>query len=42
MDMRLSDSELWAWAEREASKMPGFKPVEEWRSEVSRRMGLKV
>jgi len=42
MDMRLSDNELWAWAEREASKMPGFKPVEEWRSEVSRRMGLKV
>ena len=42
MDMSLSDTELWAWAEREASKMPGFKPVEEWRSEVSRRMGLKV
>ena len=42
MDMELSDSELWAWAEREAKKMPGFKPVEEWRSEVSRRMGLRA
>jgi catechol-2,3-dioxygenase len=42
MDMRLSDGELWAWAEREAKKMPGFKPVEEWRSEVSRRMGLRA
>lgn len=38
MDMRMSDSELWAWAEREAKKMPGFKPVAEWRAEVSRRM----
>jgi len=38
MDMKMSDSELWAWAEREAKKMPGFRPVEEWRSEVARRM----
>ncbi len=38
MDMRLSDAELWAWAEREAKKLPGFKPVEEWRAEVSQRM----
>ena len=40
MDMRMSDTELWAWAEREASKLPGFRPVEEWRAEISRRMGL--
>ena len=38
MDMRLSDDELWAWAEREAKKQPGFQPVEQWRAEVSRRM----
>jgi catechol-2,3-dioxygenase len=31
MDMKLSDAEIWAWAEREARKLPGFKPVEEWR-----------
>ena len=34
MDMRLPDAEIWKWAEREARKQPGFKPVEEWRSEL--------
>jgi catechol 2,3-dioxygenase-like lactoylglutathione lyase family enzyme len=34
MDMTLSDAELWAWAEAEARKLPGFKPVEQWRREV--------
>lgn len=38
MDMSLPDAELWAWAEREARKLPGFKPVEEWRSEMAQRM----
>src|SRR4051812_19341136 len=38
MDMRLPDQELWAWAEREARKQPGFRPVEEWRGEMARRM----
>ena len=38
MDMKLSDRELWAWAEAEARKQPGFKPVEEWRSALSRQM----
>jgi hypothetical protein len=38
MDMRLSDRELWAWAEAEARKQPGFKSVEEWRSALSRQM----
>ena len=38
MDMSLPDGELWAWAEREARKLPGFKPVEEWRSEMARKM----
>ena len=38
MDMRLSDAELWSWAEREAARHPGFKPVEEWRAELARRM----
>ncbi|TAK80755.1 MAG: glyoxalase [Betaproteobacteria bacterium] len=36
MDMTLSDAELWAWAEAEARKLPGFKPVEQWRKEVFR------
>ena len=38
MDMRLADAELWAWAEREASRLPGFMPVEQWRVEIARRM----
>jgi catechol-2,3-dioxygenase len=33
MDMKLSDAEIWAWAEREARSSPGFEPVEEWRKE---------
>jgi catechol-2,3-dioxygenase len=38
MDMRLPDAELWHWAEAEARKQPGFKPVEDWRAEMARRM----
>jgi len=38
MDMKLSDAELWDWAEREARRQPGFTPVEEWRS----ALGLKL
>ena len=38
MDMGLPDAELWAWAEAEARKLPGFKRVDLWREEVSRKM----
>jgi catechol 2,3-dioxygenase-like lactoylglutathione lyase family enzyme len=38
MDMSLGDAELWAWAEREARKLPGFKPVGEWRAEMAKKM----
>ena len=38
IDMKLSDAELWAWAEAEARKQPDFKPVEQWRAEISRKM----
>jgi catechol 2,3-dioxygenase-like lactoylglutathione lyase family enzyme len=38
MDMKLSDAEIWDWAEREARKLPGFRPVEEWRAELEGRM----
>jgi catechol-2,3-dioxygenase len=38
MDMDLPDAEIWARAEREAKTLPGFRPVEEWRSEIRRRM----
>jgi catechol 2,3-dioxygenase len=39
MDMSLPDDQLWAWAESEARKLPGFTKVENWRDEVARRMG---
>jgi len=39
MDMSLPDRELWAWAEADARKRPGFKPVAKWRAEVAARMG---
>src|SRR6185503_11839465 len=38
MDLRLSDAELWQWVEAEARKQPGFRPVEDWRAEMKRRM----
>ena len=38
MDMRLSDAELWRWAEDEARKQPGFRPVEEWRRELDEKL----
>jgi catechol 2,3-dioxygenase-like lactoylglutathione lyase family enzyme len=38
LDMKLNDNQLWAWAEAEARKQPGFKPVEEWRAELARSM----
>jgi catechol-2,3-dioxygenase len=38
LDMKLSDAELWAWAERDARARPGFKPVEEWRSALRHKL----
>jgi catechol-2,3-dioxygenase len=38
MDMKLSDAELWKWAEAEARKLPDFKPIEEWRAGLSRTL----
>ena len=39
MDMQLSDAQLWSWAEAEASKEKGFKPVGEWQAEMAGKMG---
>jgi catechol-2,3-dioxygenase len=39
MDMKLSDAELWKWAEAEARKIPDFQPVEQWRAGLSRKLG---
>ena len=38
MDMKLSDAELWQWAEAEARKLPDFQPVEKWRAALSRKL----
>jgi len=38
MDMKLSDAELWRWAEAEARRSPGFMPVEQWRATLSRKL----
>jgi catechol 2,3-dioxygenase-like lactoylglutathione lyase family enzyme len=38
MDMSLPDDALWKWAERTARELPGYKPVEEWRSELGKRL----
>ena len=38
MNMKLSDAELWKWAEAEARKLPDFQPVEKWRAALSRKL----
>jgi len=38
MDISLPDDRLWAWMEETVRTLPGFKPVEEWREEISARM----
>jgi catechol-2,3-dioxygenase len=38
MDMKMDDKQLWSWAEAEAKKQPGFKPLEDWSAEMARRM----
>jgi catechol-2,3-dioxygenase len=38
MDMKLSDAELWEWAEAEARKLPQFQPVEQWRNGIEKKI----
>lgn len=38
MDMSLPDDALWQWAEKSARELPGYKPVEDWRAELSKRL----
>ena len=39
MDMSLSDAALWRWAEDTARRLPGYQPVEQWRTELARKLG---
>jgi catechol-2,3-dioxygenase len=38
MDMSLPDDVLWKWAEKTARELPGYKPVEQWRAELGKRL----
>jgi catechol 2,3-dioxygenase len=38
LDMALPDAALWAKVEAEARKLPGFRPVEEWRATIAHKM----
>lgn len=38
MDMSLSDEALWQWAEQSARALPGYKPVEDWRAGLARKL----
>jgi catechol 2,3-dioxygenase-like lactoylglutathione lyase family enzyme len=41
LDLKLPDDEIWAWAEADARKRPGFRPVEEWRKGVRTLLSIK-
>jgi len=38
MDMSLPDEALWAWAKESAATQPGFRPVEEWRAALAKKL----
>jgi catechol 2,3-dioxygenase-like lactoylglutathione lyase family enzyme len=38
MDMSMPDQELWRWAEKQARATPGYRPVEDWRADLARRL----
>lgn len=38
MDMSLSDEALWNWAAKSARELPGYRPVEDWRADLERRL----
>lgn len=40
LDFSLDDAALMRHVEAHARSLPGFKPREEWRAEMARRMGL--
>jgi catechol 2,3-dioxygenase-like lactoylglutathione lyase family enzyme len=40
MDMSLGDEALWQWAQNTARGLPGYRPVEQWRAELARRLSI--
>lgn len=35
VDLKRTEEEIWAWAERDARARPGFMPADEWRKKMS-------
>jgi catechol 2,3-dioxygenase len=42
LDLSLSDEALWAWIEERVRVLPGFRPAEDWRAEIRRRMAAEL
>ena len=38
MELSLADEALWAWAERTARALPGFRPLEDWRAGLANKI----
>src|SRR5712671_5009789 len=37
-DMSMSDQQIWEWVAKHAAELPGYRPVEEWRADLAKRM----
>src|SRR5712671_7818682 len=38
MDMSMSDQQIWEWVAKHAAELPGYRPVEDWRADLAKRM----
>lgn len=38
MDMSLADDALWDWVQKSARALPGYRPVEDWRAELAKKL----
>jgi hypothetical protein len=38
VDLTLPDDELWALIEKHVRATPGFKPMDEWKKEIARKI----
>jgi catechol 2,3-dioxygenase-like lactoylglutathione lyase family enzyme len=42
VDLEQTDDQLWAGIEKHVRATPGFRPVEEWRAEITRKIAAAV
>ncbi len=40
VDLSLTDEEIWVKIEKDARGTPGFKPMEEWKTEIREKIEL--